>query len=218
MQDDHVQQALSSLAIDLDSEKIMSPKLYEKLVTAVRLLMGADFFISGLNWWVKLITIYPSISDGVDKLPPGDYLVRAMINTGILFHMVKGVELVVGLALLTNRFVPLALVAALPVALNIFIAVFNIHKLRAYTMGTGALLMNVFLMAAYFEHYRSMLTMKSAPDALESSGSTLQLRPLHPVMAALLRTVRPVLAVVAVVLGAIMITWVAVMVVQHFSD
>lgn len=196
----------------------MNPQLYDRLVTYVRLLMGTDFFISGLNWWVKLITIYPSISDGVDNLPPGDHLVRAMINTGILFHMVKGVELIVGLALLTNRFVPLALMAALPVALNIFIAVFNIQKLRAYTMGTGALLMNVFMMLAYFEHYRAMLSMKSVPDALEPADSVQALRPLHPVVAALLRAIRPVLAVAAAIMGTIMVIWLVILIFQHFSS
>jgi hypothetical protein len=183
----------------------MNTSSYGRLVTAVRLLLGTVLFVNGLNWWVKLITPYPSISDGVAWMPPGDF-VAAMINTGIIFHLVKGLELLAGVALLLNRCVPLALVAVLSVTINVFIVdVFLGHRLRAYIMGSGALLMNVFLMLAYFERYRALLLVHATPD--------VQL----PATAPLLRVARPILAVAAAIIGTIMVGWVAVMIVQHFA-
>ena len=37
--------------------------MYARLVTVVRLIFGVQMTISGLNWWVKLIDPYPSLSD-----------------------------------------------------------------------------------------------------------------------------------------------------------
>jgi hypothetical protein len=184
----------------------MKMSFYQRLVTAVRLLLGAEFFVNGLNWWVKLITPYPSISDGVDMLPKGDF-VAAMINTGIVFHLVKAVEIVAGIALLGNWFVPLALVAVFPITVNVFIAdVFLHHKLRSLIMGSGAMLMNSFLMLAYLGHYRSMLVGRGLVDVLGS-----------PDGGRLLHHTRSVLSVLSVLFGATMVGWVIVMIVQHFS-
>jgi hypothetical protein len=183
----------------------MNPQLYKHLVTASRLLLGAEFFINGLNWWVKLITPYPSMSDGA-LLPKGD-LLGAMIDTGILFHLVKAVELAAGVALLGNWFVPLALVVVFPVTVNVFIVdVFLHHRLRGFIMGAGAMLINSFLMLSYLGHYRTMLVRRAAVDDLSA-------RPGPSV----LRFSRSLLSVPAVIFGMIMVIWVAAMIVQHFA-
>jgi hypothetical protein len=57
-----------------------------------------------------------------------------------------------GLALLTNRFVPLALIVLFPINLNIFF----FHAVLEPTgliMGILVLVLNIFLMYAYREHY-----------------------------------------------------------------
>jgi putative oxidoreductase len=182
----------------------MNTRLYDRLVTAVRLLLGAEFFINGLNWWVKLITPYPSISDA-GHLPKGDF-VAAMIDTGILFHVVKTAELAAGIGLLGNWFVPLALVVVFPVTVNVFIVdAFLHHRLRAFIMGSGAMLMNSFLMLAYLGHYRSMLRLRGVVDELNinAPGSSLRLT-------------RSILSVLAVMVGTVMVAWVVIMIVQHF--
>ncbi|MBN8832446.1 MAG: DoxX family membrane protein [Sphingomonadales bacterium] len=81
----------------------------ERLIPLVRILLGLVYLINGTNWFFKIITPYPSISDFIHFMPPPD-IVGAMIEHGILFHLAKGMEVVGGLMLLTNRFVPLALV------------------------------------------------------------------------------------------------------------
>jgi hypothetical protein len=183
----------------------MNPQLYKHLVTASRLLLGAEFSINGLNWWIKLITPYPSMSDGA-LLPKGD-LLGAMIDTGILFHLVKVVELAAGVALLGNWFVPLALVVVFPVTVNVFIVdVFLHHRLRGFIMGAGAMLINSFLLLSYLGHYRTMLVRRGAVDDLRAGAAP-----------SALRFTRSLLSVLAVIFGIVMVSWIAAMIVQHFA-
>ena len=182
--------------------------MYPRLVVMVRLLLGADYLINGINWWFKLIKPYPSISDFVAHPPPPD-IVGALIQTGFMFHIVKGTELVSGAALLTNRFVPLMLVVAFPVTLPIFLTdVFLGGSLRACIMGGGAFLMNVFLILAYLRLYEPLLGPRQVPDELAST-------PAATPLAALRRRLMLPLALLAALAGTTMVIWLAVMMAQY---
>ena len=140
--------------------------MYQKLVAAVRLLLGAAYLVGGGNWFFKVIDPYPSISDYLNAPPPDD-IVGALIRTGILFHMVKLVELVAGLSLLSNRFVALALVISAPVTVVVFVVdVFVSGHTRAVFMGTGSFAMHGFLLLAYLNTYRPLLAARPVPDRL----------------------------------------------------
>lgn len=191
----------------------------ERLTTYVRLLLGAAYLINGVNWFVKIITPYPSISDFVDYLPPPD-IVGALIETGIMFHLAKAIEVAAGVSLLANRLVPLSLVVSMAVTVPVFITdVFKPEfRLRAFLMGSGSLLMNVTLLFAYYDHYRPMLAWKGSPtsdpatprlvlsgaigDALGTAGNRL------------LRLLVPLAALV----GTVMVVWLATMIVQYAAD
>lgn len=192
--------------------------MYGRLVTAVRLLMGADFVMNGLNWWVKLIGPYPSIADYAHKAPPPDF-VGAMIQTHILFHIVKATELLTGIAMLTNSFVPLMLVAIFPVTVPVFIVdVIMIHHVRGFIMGMGAMLMNTFLMLAHLSYYQPMLTARASPDPLPGlARGGAHLGPTFWQASPLRRVVMPLYGAIAAAFGVVMVTWVAVMIVQHFA-
>jgi putative oxidoreductase len=175
-----------------------------RITPAVRILMGLIYTINGLNWWVKLITPYPSISDFAHMAPPPD-VVGALIQTHVMFHMVKGLELLTGLALLSDTLVPLMLVAVVPVTLSAFIVdVFFIARLRGVVMGAGSLLLNGYLLLAYCDHYRAMLAWRGqvapATDPATAPG-------LGPVVAALSDALRPVLGPVALAAGLVMLGW-----------
>jgi hypothetical protein len=47
-------------------------------------------------------------------------IIKGMWDTGFMMHLVKGIELVAGLMLAFNIFVPLALVMLVPVVVNIY--------------------------------------------------------------------------------------------------
>lgn len=192
--------------------------MYGRAITAARLMMGVIYLVSGLNWWFKLITPYPSISDFAHSPPPPD-MVGEMIKTGVLFHIVKGTELLAGLALLSNRFVPLMLVAVLPVTVNIAIVdVFFIAHTRGIVMGSGALVLNLFLMSAYIGHYRGMLALRATPDLDHSAGQIDESSSLAPALARLLRPIMPLFAVLALLMALGMLYFVSTLMIQYAQN
>jgi hypothetical protein len=184
-------------------------RMYARLVTVVRLIFGVQMTISGLNWWVKL-TLYPSISDFAHAAPPNNIL-GALVATGYLFHVVKGAELVMGLAALFDVFVPLLLVIGFPVTLGVFATDALSHPhLRGLLMGTGDFTQHVFLLFAYFGYYRPMFVMKAKPDAI---GSPLEPGGAGPVG----RKLMPVFSVLAVCMGVIDLGILVTLIFLHFT-
>jgi hypothetical protein len=189
-----------------------------QLITLVRCLLGLDYLVNGLNWFFKIITPYPSLSDFVHFRPPPD-IVGAMIENGILFNMAKAIELITGLALLTNKFVPLSLVIAMTVTVPVFVVdALRPHlRLRALLMGTGALVMNLFLLSAYFEHYRGMLSMRGSASIDPSTRRETQISRVET-FARILRPLMPTLGVVSLLLGLAIVTWLLIMIAQYVID
>jgi hypothetical protein len=100
----------ADLAATAGSSSSPSRRRPRLLATISRLLMGLMFFVFGLNGFLNLI---PPPSD---PMPEGAVaFATALGATGYMFPLVKGTEIVVGLLLLANRFVPLALVVLTPV-------------------------------------------------------------------------------------------------------
>jgi len=83
-----------------------------KAKTAARLALGAIFTVFGLNGFLHFLPM-PAPS-GLAAVFTG-----GMAATGYFFPLLKGTEVVAGLLLLSNRFVPLALTVLAPVVLNI---------------------------------------------------------------------------------------------------
>jgi uncharacterized membrane protein YphA (DoxX/SURF4 family) len=80
----------------------------------VRVLLGLLFFVSGLNGFLNFA---PPPATGI---PEGAMAFgAALMNTGYMFPLIKGTEVLCGALLLTNRFVPLALAMLAPVLVNI---------------------------------------------------------------------------------------------------
>ena len=96
--------------------KIRTLKEYSKL----------DFLELGLRVWMAYILI-TNAGVGTIKplgdlgLPPHIYqIIKGMWDTGFMMHLVKITELLTGIMLLFNLFVPLALIALIPVVINIY--------------------------------------------------------------------------------------------------
>ncbi|MBX3274512.1 MAG: DoxX family protein [Sandaracinaceae bacterium] len=82
------------------------------LPTASRVLLGLAFLVFGLNGFLGFLPMPPH--EGA----AGAFL-GALAASGYMFPLIKGTEVVVGLLLLSNRFVPLALTILAPVTVNI---------------------------------------------------------------------------------------------------
>jgi hypothetical protein len=83
-------------------------------------------------------------------------IINGMWKTGFMMHMVKAVELVAGLMLLFNVYVPIALVALIPVVINIY--GFHIFLFNSYlTNGLYMLLICGFLVFRHRSKYKYLL-------------------------------------------------------------
>lgn len=102
-------------------------------IAVPRVLVGFLLFVAGLSGLLHLTPVpsHPGLGD--------QYL--GALSATYLMTLVKAVEVAVGLALLTNRFVPLALVVLAPVSLNIL----GFHTL----IDLGQLPVPVLLMAGH---------------------------------------------------------------------
>ena len=132
-----------------------------RFVMAVRILFGLHFLVNGLNFFFHFFSVT------VPANPLATQFMKAMVDTGVIFTAVKSVEVLTGAALLVNRFVPLALVVALPVSVNVFfVDVFLIGTwFGGYVLGGGTLLLNVVLLFAYLKYYQPMLCAKAEIQA-----------------------------------------------------
>ena len=89
-------------------------KLTAYLPAIARSVLGAAFFVFGLNGFLNFIP------PPTEPMPEGAVsLGMAFMSSGYLFQLIKGTEVLAGLLLLCNRFVPLALVVLAPVLVNI---------------------------------------------------------------------------------------------------
>jgi len=83
-----------------------------KAKTLARLLLGAAFTVFGLNGFLHFIAMPPP--SGLAAVYMG-----GLAASGYMFPLIKGTEVVAGLLLLGNRFVPLALTLLAPIVVNI---------------------------------------------------------------------------------------------------
>jgi uncharacterized membrane protein YphA (DoxX/SURF4 family) len=121
------------------------------LTAAARILMGLLFAFSGLNGFLQLT---PMSTEG---MPEGALAFStALGETGYMMQLTMGVELVVGVLLLVNRFVPLALASLAPVVVNIVL--FHVFLAPAGTvMALVIAAAEVYLAWAYRDAFRPML-------------------------------------------------------------
>ena len=78
-----------------------------------RYVLGGGFVLFGLNGFLQFLPAPPP--------PPPAALsfLSALLTTGYMIPLLKGTEVIAGLLLLGNRFVPLALALLAPVLVNI---------------------------------------------------------------------------------------------------
>lgn len=82
--------------------------------TVARVLLGLAFFVGGLDGFLHFLP-QPTTPPPEQALS----LAMALMKSGYMFQLIKGTEVLAGALLLSNRFVPLALVLLAPVLLNI---------------------------------------------------------------------------------------------------
>lgn len=127
-----------------------------------RILLGLIFTVFGANFFLHFLP-QPPMSG-----PPADFG-AALFQSGYVMQTVKVVEIAAGLLLLSNRFVPLALVLLAPIVVGIV----GFHLSLAPATGGAAyltLVLELFLAYAYRAAYAPLFVAKHAPALRASSA------------------------------------------------
>jgi len=126
--------------------------------TIARILMGLLFTVTGLNGFLNFLP-QPKA-----PMPEGAAaLAGALLKSGYLFQLVMATQLVSGVLLLVNRFVPLALALLAPVVVNI-VAFHAFLAPSGLGIAIVVLALEIYLAWAYRRAYRSMLALKVSLD------------------------------------------------------
>ncbi|HET9995036.1 MAG TPA: hypothetical protein VFQ18_06495 [Candidatus Acidoferrum sp.] len=124
-----------------------------------RVLMGLIFLVFGLNGFLNFVP------QPKTPVPEGALaFVGAMMKTGYMIRLIAGTQVLVGVLLLTNCFVPLALAIIAPVIVNI-IAFHLFLSTLGMPLAVLVLVLEIYLAWVYRHTFRSMLTMRATPNA-----------------------------------------------------
>lgn len=119
-----------------------------KVTMALRIVLGLILIIFGAN---KFLGFMPS-----PDLPEaaGNFM-GALAGTGYMFPLIGAVEVIVGLLLVLNKWVPFALILLAPVAVNMVI--FHL-KLAPGGIGPAALvtILNIILIYVNWDKYKPL--------------------------------------------------------------
>ena len=133
----------------------MATTFAAKGVTVARFVMGAVFLVFGLNGFFNFIPMPPMPERA------GAFL-GALAMSGYMFPLIKMSEIVVGVALLANRFVPLALIVISPVLVNI--VAFHLFLAPAgLAMPIVLSVLQLYLAWSYRDAFVSVLRVKHEP-------------------------------------------------------
>jgi putative oxidoreductase len=119
-------------------------------VITIRIVLGLLFVVSSLGYFFNLMPA-GELSESAQLFFTG------MVASKYLLPVVKTIELLVGIAFLAGKFVPLATVVIFPITLNIVL----FHAFLApegMLVPVIILLGNLFLAFRYRENYQSIVT------------------------------------------------------------
>jgi hypothetical protein len=143
---------------NLDRAVSQTPKPpTRRLPIVARILMGLIFLLFGLNGFLQFLPQPKSMPQGAMDFG------GALMKTGYMFPMISGTQVLVGVLLLLNRFVPLALALIAPVIVNI-IAFHVFLQPAGLVPGAVVLLLELYLVWAYRKAFCPMLAFRVKPD------------------------------------------------------
>lgn len=121
-----------------------------KLPMIARILLGLIFFVFGLNGFLNFLPA-PPMPEAAGAFA------GALAATGYMFPLIKGVEVLVGLMLLTNKFAPLALIILAPVTVNI-VLFHGVLAPAGLALPVIILLLHLYLASTYKSAYKPLFS------------------------------------------------------------
>jgi uncharacterized membrane protein YphA (DoxX/SURF4 family) len=124
-------------------------------IVGARVVLGLIFVVFGLNGFFHFIPT-PEMSESAGSL------MGALVATGYFMMLVKLVEVLSGLMILTGRFLPLGLILLAPVSVHILL--FHVFLDReGLPMAIVIVVLQLFLAWAYRESFGGVLQANPKP-------------------------------------------------------
>jgi putative oxidoreductase len=87
-----------------------------KIATIIsRIVLGFIYLVFGLDYFLHFIPYEPNHTGKVAAFKAG------LIGVGYFYPMIKSIQIVGGVALLTNRYAPFFAVVLFPISVNVFL-------------------------------------------------------------------------------------------------
>ncbi len=119
------------------------------IVRIARIFLGLILLIFGLNFFLNFMSI---------NLPPGEAtdFMASLAKSEYFIPMLGSVQILLGICLIANLFVPLVLILLLPLNVNIFM--FNIFMApNNISISSVMIVSHIFLLYMYKENYSSLV-------------------------------------------------------------
>ena len=115
----------------------------------VRVLLGAMMLFASISYFFNL---------GEQPAPTGDMatLMGGLMASKYMFPLVKSIELIAGLMLVSGKFVKLGTLLLLPISLNIFL-IHTVTQVSDLPVAIFVLVANVFLIYAYWNDFKEIV-------------------------------------------------------------
>ena len=142
------------------------------VVWILRLTFAAWMIPAGLNHFI------PLFPQPMGSQPLSHELIVALLDSH-LFDIVKAVEFIAGVSVLTGIYTPLGLVMCMPVSFCVFYWDTPLEGWGspASTYGEAVLIVNCLLCLAYIKSYRAMFAVRSTPRTLGAPTAPLSAQP-----------------------------------------
>lgn len=155
----------SEMTFNVEMSKATLAKRVSRYVPGgVRVILGALFFLVGLNGFLNFLP------QPTTPMPAGaTAFLGALISTGYMLQLIAVTQLVVGMLLLANRFVPLAITLIAPFIVN-SIGFHIFLEPSGRPMAFAVLALELYLAWTYRESFRPMLRARAVSTARRFRG------------------------------------------------
>ncbi|KAB2915339.1 MAG: DoxX family protein [Bacteroidetes bacterium] len=124
----------------------------KKATTIARILLGAIFTLFSLMYFFNMMPAQEMHGATATFM-------TGLFSSGYMMTLVKAIELICGIALITGQFVPLTTVVIFPITLNIFLFHAFLEP-ASVAMSIVLLALNLFLAYTQKERYQLILARK----------------------------------------------------------
>ena len=129
----------------------------KKAAMVLRIITGLVMVVFGAMGLIGVIT---NSIPALDPQTPAGAFNAGLMASGYFFYFLKITEILVGIALLINRYVPLALVILAPLSIN-FVLFHLFLDLAGIAPGLAIFILNIVLAVHYKEYYKKVLVAKA---------------------------------------------------------